>query len=303
MTDIRELLRRYDEFGFLRKNYDETNPIEKLVKSLGSHEQTAVRKQISLANIESAKDFIVASSFLISPESIEKLFCENISDDKIEINLLTTQGKRKKYLIYQTGEESIKVDNDIFPLEDYKTRARGNFSVDSSYLRDREIKGSQKRKVKSVIEYIPRDRGRLLDFGCGTGCSTIPLAKKFSGKKIFATDFSDEAIRLLNRALIRKGIENVQTCEEDSENLHFRFGERYFGASVGVNAIEEALPWKVFYSLKRITDGPIIIVQDAFDYSQIQKWAGWYGLKIKNSFCIDSPESEKGENEAYVISV
>ena len=297
------MLRKYDEFGNPRKVVSgEDSYIERLVKCLDLGEQRVVEKNLSLDAIENAADFIIASSPLISTDSLENLFHENIDDEKIKVSLLTTQGSAKEYLLYQTGEESFKINNEVVPMCDYKARTKNNFARTFSSRVYETIKGIQKKKVESIIKYIPKDGSNILDFGCGTGYSTIPLAKKFPSKEIVATDFSDEALRTLNTAIRKGGIENVKTCEEDSECLHFRFGEKYFGASVGINAIEETLPWKVFYGLKEVTNGPIIIVQDAFDYSQIHKWAGWYGLNIKSSFSIESPESEKGENEVYVIS-
>ena len=298
---IEELLKKYDEHGFPRKNYIENNFIKDLLICLNPNEQKKVEKEISLENIENSADFIVASSSLVSSESLENLFYKNINDEKIEVKLLNTEGKSKKYIIYQSGDEVIKINKDAFQLCDYKTRTENNFSALFSSSAYDQIKDTQEKKLESIVEYIPKSRGSILDFGCGVGFSTIPLARRFPNKKITATDFSDDAIRLLKKSAIE--IENIDAYEEDSESLHLRFKEKSFGTSVGINAIEETLPWKVFYSLKKVTNGPMIVVQDAFDYSQIQKWSGWYGLKIKNSFSIDTPESEKGENEAYVISV
>lgn len=289
---------KYDEKGNLRQDYrHHTQPYNEMLRVLTPQERWIIRSELRLDNIEKPSDLINMSSSLVSRESLERMF-EELGIDNIEVYLLETEGNSKKYVMFSNGDEIVKINDSAIPLCDYVSRVRKNSSSIFSSSMYKEIEKSQERKVKKILEYIPKDSRRILDSGCGNGCSTKVLARKFP--EVVGVDISEEAIRQLKKEATYAGLDNISAYQESMENLHFRFG-REFDASILVNSLEETLPWKALYSTKKVTKGPIIVVQDAFSYKQVENWSGCLGLSIKDSFTVKAPESEKGENEVFVL--
>lgn len=128
---------------------------------------------------------------------------------------------------------------------------------------------------KSAIQAITKkllqehDLGEVVEFGCGTGVFTRPLAQ--NAKHIIATDLSDEMIEIARTRL--EGFQNITVEKANCKNTSFPSGrfDTVFMANL-IHVIEnpqEALQesWRVLRN-----DGTLLIISTtSYDVSLFEK--------------------------------
>ena len=85
--------------------------------------------------------------------------------------------------------------------------------------------GFDARWKKRMLEHIPAGDGPVLDLACGTGISTLSIARRFPGRLVVGVELRDEYLRIARQKAAREPAANVQfaLCRaEDYESaLHF----------------------------------------------------------------------------------
>ncbi len=79
---------------------------------------------------------------------------------------------------------------------------------------------------KRMLERVPDGNGPVLDLACGTGISTLSIARRFPHRKVIGVELRDEYLRIAREKVAREGVRNVElvlcraedfdsTCEFD----------------------------------------------------------------------------------------
>lgn len=89
-----------------------------------------------------------------------------------------------------------------------------------------------RKTVENMLRYLaPTDR--VLDFACGTGIVTLPVARRVA--EVRAIDISEEMVRRLRAKLAPQGVENVAVSQTDLFDESLREGA--FDAVLACNVL------------------------------------------------------------------
>lgn len=146
---------------------------------------------------------------------------------------------------------------------------------------------------KYPVRFVPDDR--ILDLGCGTGLTSLVIAKE-TGAKVFADDLwiSPEEN---GRRFAAWGVgEQVTAVCEDANNLHF--AEKQFRALVSIDSYHYFAGSKGFFQEKILPfmkdDGVVLIgvpgLKDAFTDCAQELLSDWLG---DDAYMFKSPERWK----------
>jgi len=89
--------------------------------------------------------------------------------------------------------------------------------IEYMLLRIRDFIGYPFRPKKELKKIKIREDDIVLDFGCGIGSFTIPLARIVTKGTIYALDKQQYATETVERRAIRKGIQNIKTIISNGE--------------------------------------------------------------------------------------
>ena len=80
-------------------------------------------------------------------------------------------------------------------------------------------KKAYKKTVKRTLPYL-NEEAKVLDFGCGTGNTTIPISQKV--REIVAIDTSEEMMEQAVQKAAREACHNITFCHTDMMNLYLQ---------------------------------------------------------------------------------
>ncbi|HZH07699.1 MAG TPA: class I SAM-dependent methyltransferase [Lautropia sp.] len=63
---------------------------------------------------------------------------------------------------------------------------------------------------RRMLESIPEGNGPVLDLACGTGISTLSIARRFPHRPVVGVELRDEYLRFAREKVRREGIDNVE---------------------------------------------------------------------------------------------
>jgi len=63
---------------------------------------------------------------------------------------------------------------------------------------------------KRMLERIPEGDGPVLDLACGTGISTLSIARRFPHRRVIGVELRDEYLRIAREKVARQAISNVE---------------------------------------------------------------------------------------------
>ena len=78
--------------------------------------------------------------------------------------------------------------------------------------------GGDRRWKRRIIEFIPTDAERVLDFACGTGISTLAIADRRPGCQVVGVELRDEYLDVARTKVRNRGIENVDLVLSRAED-------------------------------------------------------------------------------------
>lgn len=71
---------------------------------------------------------------------------------------------------------------------------------------------------RRIVGLIPRGAERILDLACGTGISTIAIARRFCGSRVVGVELRDEYLAIARNKVRRLGLENVELVLSRAED-------------------------------------------------------------------------------------
>jgi demethylmenaquinone methyltransferase/2-methoxy-6-polyprenyl-1,4-benzoquinol methylase len=71
---------------------------------------------------------------------------------------------------------------------------------------------------RRIVGLIPADAERILDLACGTGISTIAIAKRFPRSRVVGVELRDEYLALAREKVRRLGMSNVELVLSRAED-------------------------------------------------------------------------------------
>ena len=63
---------------------------------------------------------------------------------------------------------------------------------------------------RRMLELIPEGEGPVLDLACGTGISTLSIARRFPGRQVVGVELRDEYLQVAREKVRRLGVANVE---------------------------------------------------------------------------------------------
>ena len=137
--------------------------------------------------------------------------------------------------------------------------------------------GKQIRDI--VSEYIPREKSRILDLGCGTGLELEEIFKKSPKSEIVCVDISKEMLKKLKEKYDKY---NVTIINENFLNLNL--GKEQYDFVISVMALHHFL------------------IDDKLKlYKSISRSLKSSGLFINSDYIIDDETYSKERTEEYKI--
>ena len=86
--------------------------------------------------------------------------------------------------------------------------------------------------VQRIVQRYERKPVRIWDVGAGSGCIAISLAKMLPEAKVFATDISEEALKVARGNAELNRVEVTFARHDMSDDVHLPFGETRFDVIV-----------------------------------------------------------------------
>ena len=69
--------------------------------------------------------------------------------------------------------------------------------------------GIDARWKQRIVARIPEGNGPVLDLACGTGTSTLSIARRFPGRRVVGVELREEYLRIARNKAKRDAIANV----------------------------------------------------------------------------------------------
>jgi demethylmenaquinone methyltransferase/2-methoxy-6-polyprenyl-1,4-benzoquinol methylase len=120
--------------------------------------------------------------------------------------------------------------------------------------------GIDRRWKRRIVELIPPGAERILDLACGTGISTIAIARRFSRSRVVGVELRDEYLALARAKLRRLGLERVELVLSRAEDYR---AEQPFDCICSSYLAKYAdLPLLVRNCRALLKDGGVLLMHD-----------------------------------------
>ena len=175
------------------------------------------------------------NDFIIS--SLEKLKKKNIPNAEIDLRVLLNHSKYSKKEIILSNFDLDQINIDLFnkvlnrrlsnePISkiiNKKNFWKDEFFVNHFVLDPRtETEGIVEESIKLIKN--KHSSIRILDIGTGSGALAISLAREFTNANIMATDISEDAIKVANKNINNKKLNNqIQLRKTTLDNINEKF--------------------------------------------------------------------------------
>jgi len=73
---------------------------------------------------------------------------------------------------------------------------------------------------KRMLELIPEGHGPVLDLACGTGISTLSIARRFPDRQVVGVELRDEYLQVAREKIRRQAVRNVDLILCRAEDFH-----------------------------------------------------------------------------------
>ena len=117
-----------------------------------------------------------------------------------------------------------------------KMKAAAAYNAAADHFDDEALGLWAKYGRRTVARLALPSGATVLDVGCGTGASAIPVAEDVGAKgKVIAVDLADCLLAIARRKAVARNLENIEFRLGDMENLEYP--DQHFDAVICVFAI------------------------------------------------------------------
>ena len=113
---------------------------------------------------------------------------------------------------------------------------------------------------RRLVRAIPPDAGRILDLACGTGISTLAIARRFPRSRIVGVELREEYLALFREKLRRLGTSNVELALSRAED--YRAAEPFDCIASSYLAKYADLPRLVRNCRGMLKEGGVLVTHD-----------------------------------------
>src|SRR5688572_10209333 len=113
---------------------------------------------------------------------------------------------------------------------------------------------------RRIVRRIPADAGRILDLACGTGISTLAIARRFPQSRIVGVELREEYLALARAKLRRLGLARIELVLSRAEDY---FAEEPFDCICSSYLAKYAdLPLLVRNCRAMLKPGSVLVMHD-----------------------------------------
>ena len=126
----------------------------------------------------------------------------------------------------------------------------------------KNLKQWDEKNIQIIIKFIKKYNASFIDCGCNFGAYSIPIAKKFKNKKIYAFDASEKAIQEIKKNIALNNIKNIQyfnfgigqrndkkvfnqNLKDFSNTGSYRFTNKKIGKKIDIFSLDYLLKKKI----------------------------------------------------------
>jgi demethylmenaquinone methyltransferase/2-methoxy-6-polyprenyl-1,4-benzoquinol methylase len=120
--------------------------------------------------------------------------------------------------------------------------------------------GIDRRWKRHIVERIPPHAGHILDLACGTGISTIAIARRFPRGSVVGVELREEYLAIARAKVRRLGLENVELVLSRAED--YRARRPFDCISASYLAKYADLPRLVGNCRGMLKDGGVLLMHD-----------------------------------------
>ena len=113
---------------------------------------------------------------------------------------------------------------------------------------------------RRIVSQIPAGAGRILDLACGTGISTIAIARRFPNSRIVGVELREEYLALARQKVRRHRMHNVELVLSRAED--YRSTESFDCISSSYLAKYADLPLLVRNCSEMVKPGGVLLMHD-----------------------------------------
>jgi demethylmenaquinone methyltransferase/2-methoxy-6-polyprenyl-1,4-benzoquinol methylase len=113
---------------------------------------------------------------------------------------------------------------------------------------------------RRIVRQVPPAAERILDLACGTGISTLAIARSFPASRIVGVELREEYLALAREKLRRRGVENVELVLSRAED--YRSSEPFDCICSSYLAKYADLPLLVHNCREMLKRGGMLIMHD-----------------------------------------
>jgi demethylmenaquinone methyltransferase/2-methoxy-6-polyprenyl-1,4-benzoquinol methylase len=120
--------------------------------------------------------------------------------------------------------------------------------------------GFDARWKRRMLERIPDGPGPVLDLACGTGISTLSIARRFPSRRVIGVELRDEYLRIAREKVARERIANVDLVLSRAED--FRSPLQFDCVTSSYLAKYAHLPLLVRHCREMLRPGGVLMMHD-----------------------------------------
>lgn len=120
--------------------------------------------------------------------------------------------------------------------------------------------GIDRRWKRRLVSLIPSGAERILDLACGTGISTLAIARRFPHSLVVGVDLREEYLAIARDKVRRLRLSNVELVLSRAED--YRAAQPFDCISSSYLAKYADLPLLVRNSREMLTDGGLLLMHD-----------------------------------------
>ena len=120
--------------------------------------------------------------------------------------------------------------------------------------------GIDRRWKRRIVDLIPRNPARVLDLACGTGISTLAIAKRYPDCLVIGVELRDEYLRIAKQKVEKLGIRNVEFVLSRAED--YEPSEKFDCVSSSYLAKYADLPRLTRNTKNMLNDNGVLLMHD-----------------------------------------